>query len=232
MTFSADCWHRIAEAALGTNMLPFGPSHFSLGETLYTDESSNTGDIQRVRDIFKRKFYLFEQLTIKNPRITSDKIFLGKAELFTIQVYQLVLRNKKNFLNFLFDFFHWLDFTFPGQGAFVHRNYVSRLWTALLRLNGVAVTLQFVDLNLGGFMGIRSEEASDLYEYYKYVQPIRREKRVGNRRRKLLQWIRFKENRDDNLVGLLQSTAGIFFYFEFITFDIYYSQYYFLFFQL
>lgn len=195
-SMSRDCWHRLGQAILGESTIPFGPSHFSLGETLFKDEASNTGDIKRIRDIFKRKFYLFDQLVLKNRRITSDRVFLGRAELFTVQIYQLILRSKGSYLDFLFDYFHWLDFAFAGQGAFVHRDYVSRLIAALLVLNGVPATLQFVDLNLGGFLGTRSEEALDVYEYYKYLQPIRREKRVNNRRKKLLQWIRFKENRE------------------------------------
>ena len=91
----------------------------------------------------------------------------------------------------------------------MHRDYVSRLIAALLVLNGVPNTLQFVDLNLGGFLGTRSEEALDVYEYYKYLQPIRREKRVNNRRKKLLQWIRFKENRE-MLPDVMRSQRGRF----------------------
>ena len=42
-------------------------------------------------------------------------------------------------------------------------------------------------------MGLESGEARDIYEYYRYINPIKNSTQPKLRRKKLLKWIRLKE---------------------------------------
>lgn len=183
-------WQKLAEVALGEKVLGFTMNYFLFG--------NNFDDRYGRRDFLKQEYYPLEQYVMVN-RFAKTEVIWGKINnIFILQILQLGARNSRNYLDFLFDFFHWLRMTFPGQNQFIHQDYLVELVFCLFYFNKLPVTREFLDLNMSSLLGLDSAEARDIYEYYRYINPIKNSPRQRNKRKMLLKWIRIKERLQQN----------------------------------
>lgn len=178
-------WQKLAEVALGEKVLGFTMNYFVFG--------NNFDDRFGRRNFLKQEYYPLEQYVLVHKFAKSEAIWGKINNIFILQILQLGARNSQNYLDFLFDFFHWLELTFPGQSQFIHQDYLVELVFCLFYFNQLPVTREFLDLNMSSLLGLDSDEARDIYEYYRYINPIKNSPRQRNKRKMLLKWIRIKE---------------------------------------
>lgn len=179
-------WHKIAEISLGDKICNFGFDNFTFG---LKSHKENT-----LWDFFRTPMYPLDQVILKKINMDTEKIFKFSGNVTVVQIYQLLNRNKKNFLNFLFDYFHWVENTYLGQKHFVSEDFIVELIYCLFFFNCIPITKQFIALNLQTMLATVSHEGRDIYEYYKYLDPIKKEKRPDKRRKKLLEWIKYHQD--------------------------------------
>lgn len=178
-------WEKLVEIELGEEVLGFNMDYFVFG--------NNFNDKIAKRNFMKQQYYPLEQYVSVNKFAKSDDVFGKINNIFILQILQLGSRNKNNFLEFIFDFLHWLNLTYPGQGHFITKNYLVELFFCLFYFNRIPVTREFLDLNLSSLLGLHSEEARDIYEYYRYIHPIKSCTQPSQQVKMLKRWILLKE---------------------------------------
>jgi hypothetical protein len=185
-------WEKVAEVELGEEVLGFNMNYFVFG--------NNFNDKIAKRNFLKQQYYPLEQYVLVNKFAKPDDVFKKLNNIFILQILQLGCRNKNDFLEFLFDFFHWLNVTYPGQSHFITQKYLVELFFCLFYFNKIPVTREFLDLNMSSLLGLNSEEAKDIYEYYRYIHPIKNCAQHDRRIKMLKRWILIKErlNQDPN----------------------------------
>ena len=151
-----------------------------------------------IRDFLRQQMYPLDQFIVKKVFLKKEEALNKTINIFVLQILQLLFQAKGSFLDFIFDYFHWVKMTFVGQTHFIGQQFISEMIFCLFYFNKIPLTREYIDINLGTLLGLESHEARDLYEYYKFIDPIKKEKRPQNRRKKLLHWIRFKEQIRDN----------------------------------
>ena len=153
--------------------------------------------LKQRRNFLKQQMFPMDQFVLKKRLVKKEKVFTQSANIFVLQILQIISRNSENFLMFLFEYFHWLNLTFEGQSDFISHEFLVELFYAFFYFNLIPVTREYVDLNMKSLLNLGSQESRDIYEYYKFIGPIKSEKRGPNRRKKLLQWIKFKETLEE-----------------------------------